>query len=716
LVYGEQKLLKQEPHILMAENVINGQTTANAYVKNVPGNGEYNVTPLLTVGDEVPLLEGEFEEFTPSKDKTFAFPGIPDGLGVFETQDSYYVFSNHEYASTEEVEAPATGGSTPQNSGEIPESDVIEQPVVSDISSTIDGQIQGARVSVFQFDKDWNVIGGKNLIEKMVDSTGTYELDTKSGAYVNSETKETFSFNRFCSGYLAESGFEDGPIWFAPEETGPDGRGFAVTPDGTALALDGLGRYSKEQVLPAEEYRADNSNKTVLLSPEDFADGELYMFVGEQTADDPNGFENGDLYVLKVEGADDETIPEGERQTATWTKVPGDIALNPDGTVLSTWVNANDRSTNLQRPEDIAEDPNNPGTFYFATTGTREKPGGDVENDEDNAATPEEAANPYGRLYRFSLNPDDPTGEIKNFEMVQEGGPGNGVSYDNLDVDSNGKVVIQEDETAFGGDVMTAESRDARVWSYDIASDKITPILELDENAAGTEFNDPTEPGEWESSGIIEVAPSDFTPESRPGRSDYLLDVQAHTIKNSEENPDVLNGNYVQGGQLLLAEAAGELKFGTPEADDLTAYQEDTVFAGAGNDILDASTGRGDNRLYGQSDNDTLFAGANDTLVGSDNDDILFAGMGGSKLTGGEGQDQFWIVAAETPSSANTITDFQLGNDVIGVGGLPGVTSVDKLDFTQQGGDTLITAQGKELALLSATQASTLGANSFVFG
>lgn len=696
----------------MAENVINGQTTANAYVNNVPGNGEYNVTPLLTVGDEVPLLEGEFEEFTPSEDKTFAFAGIPDGLGVFETQDSYYVFANHEYASTEEVEAPATGGGTGQNSGEVPASDVIEQPVVSDISSTIDGQIQGARVSLFQFDKDWNVIGGKNLIETAVDSTGTYELNTESGAYVNSETGETLSFNRFCSGYLAESGFEDGPIWFAPEETGPDGRGWAVTPDGTALALEGLGRYSKEQVLPAEEYRADNSDKTVLLSPEDFADGELYMFVGEQTADDPNGFENGDLYALKVEGADDETIAEGDTQTATWTKVPDRIALNPDGEVLSNWVNASDRSTNFQRPEDIAEDPNNPGTFYFVTTGTEEKPGGDVENDEDDAATPEEAANPYGKLYRFSLNPDDPTAAINDFELLQQGGPGNGVSYDNIDVDSNGNVVIQEDETAFGGDVMLAENRNAQVQSYNIASDTITPILELDENAAGPEFNDPTEPGEWESSGIIEVAPSDFTPESRPGRSDYLLDVQAHSIEDSE----VLGGNFIQGGQLLLAEAAGELKFGTPEADDLTAYQDDIVFAGAGNDILDASTGRGDNRLYGQSDNDTLFAGANDTLFGSDNDDILFAGSGGSKLTGGEGQDQFWIVAAETPSSTNTITDFQLGTDVIGIGGLPGVTSVDKLDFTQQGGDTLITAQGKDLALVSATQASTFGANSFVFG
>jgi len=44
--------------------------------------------------------------------------------------------------------------------------------------------------------------------------------------------------------------------------------------------------------------------------------------------------------------------------------------------VLSDYVNAEGRSTNFQRLEDLAEDPNNPGSFYFATTGTEEKPGG----------------------------------------------------------------------------------------------------------------------------------------------------------------------------------------------------------------------------------------------------------------------------------------------------------------------------------------------------
>jgi len=52
-----------------------------------------------------------------------------------------------------------------------------------------------------------------------------------------------------------------------------------------------------------------------------------------------------------------------------------------------------------------------------------------------------------------------------------------GVSYDNIVVDSNGNVLIQEDETAFGGDVMTI----GMLASGPAA--KTTFVFELDENA-----------------------------------------------------------------------------------------------------------------------------------------------------------------------------------------------------------------------------------------
>lgn len=65
-----------------AANITGGKTAANPYVTNVPGNGGYEIIPLLTVGDEVQLLTGDLRTgLTPVAGKTFAFTGIPDGLG-----------------------------------------------------------------------------------------------------------------------------------------------------------------------------------------------------------------------------------------------------------------------------------------------------------------------------------------------------------------------------------------------------------------------------------------------------------------------------------------------------------------------------------------------------------------------------------------------------------------------------------------------------------
>lgn len=527
--------------------VIDGKTTAPSYVTSGPAGGAYDLVPLLTVGDEVPLLEGDFPNFTTSSTKIFALPGIPDGLGVYNDGCYNYVFVNQEISATTSSSAPIT----------------------SDISSTVPGKIQGARVSLLVFDQDWNAVGGRNLIERAVDSTGTYSLDLNTGKYTNS-TGATLSFTRFCSAYLAQYGFVDNggnevPIFFTAEETDSRSRGWAITPDGTAVALDALGRYAKENVLAPAQYRATNSDKTVLISTEDNADGELYMYVGTKTVDDPNGFKNGDLYVLRVNGADFEgQVPQGVSKTAQWIKVDKSAVFGPDGKplatgdALSTFVNASGRSTNFQRIEDIAEDPSNPGTFYFNTTGTKEKLGGNPSTTSDDAKVASEAENPYGRLYRFSLNPDDPTGPIKNFELVLKGGPGTGVSYDNVLVDKSGNVWLMEDETAFGGEQMAAENRESSIWRYNIATKELDRVFDINENAAGTQFNNPSVRGEWETSGIIQL-----------DDGSYLFDVQAHTVTGS-----ALKGNYVEGGQLLrvipkdsLTGAGGDFQVGPSRGD-----------------------------------------------------------------------------------------------------------------------------------------------------
>jgi glycerophosphoryl diester phosphodiesterase len=526
--------------------IVTGTTAAPSYVTRTPGGSDFDLAPLLTVGDEIPLLEGDLSSFTTSSTQTYAFAGIPDGLGVYNDGTYNYVFLNHEISATSSSGAALT----------------------SDISSTVPGKIQGARVSLLVFDQDWNTVGGKNLIERAVDSTGTYALDTNTGLYTSS-TGTSLSFTRFCSAYLAQSGFvgqdgQEAPIFFTAEETDSKSRGWAITPDGTATALDSLGRFAKENVLSASQYRATNSDKTVLISTEDNADGELYMYVGTKTAADPNGLNNGDLYVLRVDGTDFEgQLAQGVKNTAQWTKVDKSAVFGPDGKPLATgdalsaFANGAGRSTNFQRLEDIAEDPNSPGTFYAVTTGTKEKLGGKVSDPSDDAKVASEAENPYGRLYRFSLNPNDPTAPIDNFELLVKGGPGTGTSYDNVVVDKKGNVFIMEDETAFGGELMAAENRDGSIWRYNIASGQLTRVLEIDENAAGTQFNDPKARGEWESSGIIEL-----------DDGSYLFDVQAHTVKGS-----ALGGNYVEGGQLLraipkdsLTGAAGDFQVGATDS------------------------------------------------------------------------------------------------------------------------------------------------------
>lgn len=245
--------------------------------------------------------------------------------------------------------------------------------------------------------------------------------------------------------------------------------------------------------------------------------------------------------------------------------------------------------------------------------------------------------------------------------------------------------------------------------------DKNTILVANDNNYPGTGGRSSTEPDQNEI---------------------LLLDLDQPLLLDPRVGLDALGGN--------------ELRFGTPGDDELFATRKDTLFGGAGDDILDASTGLGNNRLYGGEGDDELFAGrgdrlfggngddildasvgasnnrlyggeGNDTLVGGSNDrlfagngdDKLFAGAGDSILTGGDGADQFWIVGGEIPSNGNTITDFQSGVDTIGLGaGL----AFANLAIAQTANDTTIKLKADDslLATLTGVDASTISIADFV--
>ncbi|WP_017655606.1 SdiA-regulated domain-containing protein [Fortiea contorta] len=177
----------------------------------------------------------------------------------------------------------------------------------------------------------------------------------------------------------------------------------------------------------------------------------------------------------------------------------------------------------------------------------------------------------------------------------------------------------------------------------------------------------------------------------------------------------------VDGGagndQLTVVQAGGiNNLFGAAGNDTLQVLEgsRQNFFGGSGNDTL-ISNGN-NNRLYGGSGDDKLFSNVNDYLFGGDGDDVLFAGKaGGNRLTGGAGADQFWVANASLPTAKNVVTDFTAGFDVIGIGGVAGVSKFSDITLLQQGSDTLVKVGTTEVASLLGVTAAGLTASNFAF-
>jgi Ca2+-binding RTX toxin-like protein len=210
-----------------------------------------------------------------------------------------------------------------------------------------------------------------------------------------------------------------------------------------------------------------------------------------------------------------------------------------------------------------------------------------------------------------------------------------------------------------------------------------------------------------------------------------LFDVEAHSVTGGV----ITEENLVQGGQLSLLEA--------PELDDddvlVGTRGNDTQRGGLGNDDLRGGAGndtqfggRDNDRLQGGLENDTQDGGfgndlltggvGNDSQSGGQGDDILIGlvgrdvlrgDQGNDLLTGGRGNDTFILAANE---GTDTITDFDLADDVLG---LAGGLIFEQLTITQGVGaqirDTLIrdTNTDELLAVLRGVRADTINSNAF---
>ena len=173
--------------------------------------------------------------------------------------------------------------------------------------------------------------------------------------------------------------------------------------------------------------------------------------------------------------------------------------------------------------------------------------------------------------------------------------------------------------------------------------------------------------------------------------------------------------NRVPGivSQFEVKPSESEPTFGTDKSDTLeVSGSQEFVFAGAGDDLIDAFGSQGNNRIYSGTGDDLVILGSDDRIVGDGGDDRFFAGTGGGNaIAGGDGADRFWIAVAQYPDSVNTITDFEQGIDVLGISGLD--LEFDDLTLLQSPDGALIKVGSEALAILPGIEASSLSAADF---
>ena len=167
-----------------------------------------------------------------------------------------------------------------------------------------------------------------------------------------------------------------------------------------------------------------------------------------------------------------------------------------------------------------------------------------------------------------------------------------------------------------------------------------------------------------------------------------------------DDEVDVPIGEVNKGGNRINT-GSGE--------DTIFVGNRGRVFGGSDDDWFEA-TDSSRYRVSGNDGDDTFFLGHNGRALGSNGDDAFFVWeKGDNLLAGGAGADAFWIIDGQLPDSPNTITDFELGTDVLGI--LGSVSNISGLTLEN---DTIAVGVQVVAQLIGIDTASLTAAN-FVF-
>lgn len=513
-------------------NLITGPSSSQSpyIIRSQPG---VVTKAIFTVGDSVNVKP---DGVTP-----YRAVGIMDGLGAYDNGDgTFTLLMNHELGNT--VGAPRDHG----NVGAFVSEWIIKK-----------GDLRVVSVNDFIGDTTSIFLSNNNP------AIGTPHTGFLPGS--------TTTFSRLCS---ADLGAPTAHIWTDPTtgitygtdarifQSGEESSGTPLTPQGPEARID-FGRQfafiaTDDSNIPGDQSKTAyelphhglfpwennlvnplSQRKTIVMGMDDSTPGQVYVWVGDkqttgnvvERAGLTRKSASDNLYVIKVNGL----TPDGSGATNEDRATPlgGTFSLQNEGDVsgltlgqLET-LSDSKGGTQFLRPEDGQWDPNNPSDYYFVTTDR-------YDQVKDGVGTTVGRS----RLYRLRFT-DIAHPELGGTIEALLDGTEAGNMFDNMTIDSRGRVLIQED--------VGSQEHLGKIWQYDISTDKLVEIAHHDPDrfaTGGPNFLTLDE----ESSGIIDVS-------SILGEGWFLLDVQAHY--------NVGDADLVEGGQLLALHIPPGKKFKT---------------------------------------------------------------------------------------------------------------------------------------------------------
>jgi Ca2+-binding RTX toxin-like protein len=129
------------------------------------------------------------------------------------------------------------------------------------------------------------------------------------------------------------------------------------------------------------------------------------------------------------------------------------------------------------------------------------------------------------------------------------------------------------------------------------------------------------------------------------------------------------------------------------------------LFGEGGNDTIRGKDGN--DQLSGGIGDDTLFGNGSSIIASISDDDVLYGGLGKDNMTGGNGSDIFIFKAGDGSTdlnNADTIEDFQVGTDKIGLIGL----DFSQLNIQEINGGTTISLGNEFLTKVNGVSATQL--------